>query len=85
MILPIYPNPGRKEIVETSRSMYVFKIRLKYDWVKQGGERIKPTTWRPGKPQPKSEPAKIYIELGGKGSIIHDENWEHFFSKGLVN
>ena len=85
MILPIYPNPGRKEIVETSRSMYVFKIRLKYDWVKQGGERVKPTTWRPGKPQPKSEPAKIYIELGGKGSIIHDENWEHFFSKGLVN
>ena len=82
MILPIYPNPGGKEIVETNKNMFVFKIRVKYDWVKQGGKRIKPGD--PSGLKPKSEPAKIYIELGGKESIVHDENWEKFFSKGLV-
>ena len=29
-------------------------------------------------------PKKIAIELGGKDSIIHDENWEKFVKKGLV-
>ena len=29
-------------------------------------------------------PQKIAIELGGKDSIIHDENWDKFVDKGLV-
>ena len=27
---------------------------------------------------------KVFIELGGKDSVIHDENWDDFFEKGLV-
>ena len=41
----------------------------------------------PGDPsgiKPKSEPAKVFIELGGKGSVIHDENWNDFVKKELV-
>ena len=30
-------------------------------------------------------PKKIAIELGGKDSIIHDENWEKFVKKGYVD
>jgi len=33
---------------------------------------------------PKSEPAKVFIELGGAKSIVHDENWQDFVKKGLV-
>ena len=87
-IVPQYPGPGGKKVEETSiggrgdKSM--FKIRVSYLWVKQDGERVNPTTWSPGKPKPKSEPAKVFIELGGKDSIVHDENWDEFFRKELV-
>jgi len=89
-IVPQYPGDGGKvkKKVETSiggrgdKSM--FKIRVSYLWKKQDGERVNPTTWSPGKPKPKSEPAKVFIELGGAGSVVHDENWDKFFSEGLV-
>ena len=83
-VLPIYPNPGGQEIVETDKDMDMFKIRVSYEWTKQdvGGKKIR---IKYGQPGAKSAPAKVFIELGGKRSIIHDENWEHFFSKGLVN
>ena len=33
----------------------------------------------------KSEPAKVFIELGGKKSIVHDENYIDFIDKGLIS
>ena len=82
-VMPIYPNPGGKEVVETDKDMDMFKIRVSYEWTKQdvGGKKIR---IKYGQPGAKSAPAKVFIELGGKKSIVHDENWEHFFSKGLV-
>ena len=70
--------------METDKDMDMFKIRVSYEWTKQdvGGKKIR---IKYGQPGAKSAPAKVFIELGGKKSIIHDENWEHFFSKGLVN
>ena len=65
--------------------MDMFKIRVSYLWVKQGGERVNPKTWSPGKPKPKSEPAKVFIELGGAKSIVHDENYIDFINKGLIS
>ena len=80
-ILPIYPGKGGK--VETDKDNGMFKIRVSYMWTKQGGARL-----RPGDPSPsltaKSEPAKVFIELGGKKSIVHDENWDTFVKKGLI-
>ena len=87
-ILPIYPGDGskvkKKEEKDKDKSM--FKIRVSYEWTKQdiGGEmkRIKP-----GEDYgltPKSAPFKVFIELGGAKSIIHDENWDEFVNKGLV-
>jgi hypothetical protein len=83
-ILPIYPGDGGKvkRKVETDKDHDMFKIRVSYLWVKQGGKRIKPGD--PSGIKPKSEPAKVFIELGGKDSIIHDENWSKFVKKGLV-
>ena len=87
-ILPIYPGDGGKvkKKIEKDKDMDLFKIRVSYEWTKQdvGGEmkRIKP-----GKDYgltPKSAPFKVFIELGGAGSIIHDENWDDFVEKGLV-
>ncbi len=86
-ILPIYPNPkGGTEIVEKDQEMNMFKIRVSYEWTKQnvGGKKIRITPKESRGMTPKSAPAKVFIELGGKGSIVHDENWEKFFSKGLV-
>mgnify|MGYP004279456437 CR=1 FL=1 len=79
-VMPIYPNPGGKEVVETDKDMDMFKIRVSYEWTKQdvGGKKIR---IKYGQPGAKSAPAKVFIELGGKKSIVHDENWEHFFSK----
>ena len=92
-IVPQYPGDGvkvKKRTEETTiggrgdKSM--FKIRVSYEWTKQdvGGEmkRIKP-----GEDYgltPKSAPFKVFIELGGAKSIIHDENWDDFVDKGLV-
>ena len=75
--MPIYPNPGGKEVVETDKDMDMFKIRVSYEWTKQdvGGKKIR---IKYGQPGAKSAPAKVFIELGGKKSIVHDENWEHF-------
>jgi hypothetical protein len=83
-ILPIYPNPSGKEIVERDKNKSMFKIRVSYEWTKQdvGGKKIR---LQYGQAGAKSAPAKVLIELGAKKSIVHDENWEHFFSKGLVN
>ena len=84
-ILPQYPGDGgkvkKKDEKDTDLSM--FKIRVSYVWTKIGGARL-----RPNDPSPsltaKSEPAKVFIELGGKKSIVHDENWDKFIKKGLV-
>ena len=84
-ILPQYPGDGgkvkKKDEKDTDLSM--FKIRVSYVWTKIGGARL-----RPNDPSPsltaKSEPAKVFIELGGKKSIVHDENWKDFVKKGLV-
>jgi len=84
-ILPQYPGDGGKikKKTESNKDMSMFKIRVSYLWIKQGGARL-----RPGDPSPsmtaKSEPAKVFIELGGKKSIVHDENWKEFVKKGLV-
>jgi len=87
-ILPIYPGDGGKvkKKIEKDKDMDLFKIRVSYEWTKQdvGGEmkRIKP-----GEDYgmtPKSAPFKVFIELGGKESIIHDENWDDFVDDGLV-
>jgi len=87
-ILPIYPGDGGKvkKKIEKDKDMDLFKIRVSYEWTKQdvGGEmkRIKP-----GEDYgltPKSAPFKVFIELGGAKSIIHDENWDDFVEKGLV-
>jgi len=84
-VLPVYPGDGGKvkKKIETNQTMSMFKIRVSYMWIKQGGARL-----RPGDPSPsliaKSEPAKVFIELGGAKSIVHDENWNKFRDKGLV-
>ena len=89
-ITPQYPGDGGKVKKQNEKSIggrgdkSMFKIRVSYLWKKQDGERVNPTTWSPGKPKPKSEPAKVFIELGGAGSVVHDENWDKFFSEGLV-
>ena len=89
-IVPQYPGDGGKVKKKEETSIggrgdkSMFKIRVSYLWVKQDGERVNPTTWSPGKPKPKSEPAKVFIELGGAKSIVHDENWDDFVKKGLV-
>ena len=83
-ILPQYPGNGGGKVDESDHKMSLFKIRVSYLWVKQDGERVNPTTWSPGKAKPKSEPAKVFIELGGAKSIVHDENWDDFVKKGLV-
>jgi len=89
-ITPQYPGDGGKVKKQNEKSIggrgdkSMFKIRVSYLWKKQDGERVNPTTWRAGKPKPKSEPAKVFIELGGAKSIVHDENWEKFVKEGLV-
>ena len=74
---------GKGGKVETDKDNGMFKIRVSYMWTKQGGARL-----RPGDPSPslteKSEPAKVFIEIGGKKSIVHDENWDTFVKKGLI-
>jgi len=87
-IVPQYPGDGGKVKKKEETSIggrgdkSMFKIRVSYLWVKQGGKRIKPGD--PSGAKPKSEPAKVFIELGGAGSIVHDENWDKFVEKGLV-
>jgi len=87
-ILPIYPGDGGKvkKKVETDKDMDMFKIRVSYEWTKQDldGEKIRITPKESYGMTPKSAPFKVFIELGGKGSVIHDENWDKFFSEGLV-
>ena len=75
-VLPVYPGP--KGYVEKDKDMDMFKIRVSYLWKKIDGVRLK------GHEGGKSEPAKVFIELGGKKSIVHDENWDDFFEKELV-
>lgn len=87
-ILPMYPGDGDKvrKKEEIDKNMSMFKIRLSYEWTKQdvGGEMIRITPKDNYGMKPKSAPFKVFIELGGKGSVIHDENWSKFVDKGLV-
>jgi len=82
-ILPQYPGNGGGKVDETNHKMSMFKIRVSYLWKKQGGKRIKPGD--PSGATPKSEPAKVFIELGGAKSIVHDENYIDFIDKGLIS
>ena len=70
-VMPLY-NGKTKEPKDTN---YMFKIRIAYEFTKPEGSNI-----RSGPPAPN----KVYIELGGKGSVVHDENWDKFVDKGLV-
>ena len=87
-IVPEYPGDGDKVKKQEETSIggrgdkSMFKIRVSYLWIKQAGKRIKPGD--PSGVEPKSEPAKVFIELGGAASIVHDENWDKFVKKGLV-
>ena len=76
-VLPVYPGP--KGYVEKDKDMDMFKIRVSYLWKKIDGVRLK------GHEGGKSEPAKVFIELGGKKSIVHDENYIDFIDKGLIS
>ena len=71
-VMPLY-NGKTKEPKDTN---YMFKIRIAYEFTKPEGSNI-----RSGPPAPN----KVYIELGGKGSVVHDENWPKFLEKGLVS
>ncbi len=87
-ILPIYPSDGDKvkKIVEKDKDMDLFKIRVSYEWTKQDldGHQVRITPKESYGMTPKSAPFKVFIELGGKDSVIHDENWPKFVEKGLV-
>ena len=87
-ILPQYPGDGGKvkKKNETNQKMSMFKIRVSYLWKKQDvdGEKIRISPKESFGMTPKSEPAKVFIELGGAKSIVHDENWKDFVKKGLV-
>ena len=87
-ILPIYPGDGGKvkEKIEKDKDMDLFKIRVSYEWTKQDldGEKIRITPKDSYGMTPKSAPFKVFIELGGKDSVVHDENWNDFVEKGLV-
>ncbi len=72
-VMPLYL--GGK--TDSNNTNYMFKIRVAYKWKKQGGIRVKGQSGM-------AQPDKVYIELGGKGSIVHDENWDNFVKKGLV-
>ncbi len=78
-VMPIYPGNGGGEVVEKDKDMDMFKIRVSYLWKKIDGVRLK------GSEGGKSEPAKVFIELGGKKSIVHDENYIDFINKGLIS
>tara|TARA_B100000131_G_scaffold157492_1_gene152759 strand:+ start:530 stop:1915 length:1386 start_codon:yes stop_codon:yes gene_type:complete len=62
--------------VETSTDNALFKMRPSY--LKTGEKDAS------GKRQGKAYPNKIFIELGGVKSIVHDENYQDFLDKGLV-
>ena len=61
---------------ETSTDNALFKMRPSY--LKTGEKDAS------GKRQGKAYPNKIFIELGGVKSIVHDENFQDFLDKGLV-
>ena len=87
-ILPIYPGDGGKvkKKIEKDKDMDLFKIRVSYEWTKQDvdGEMIRIKPGEDYGKTPKSAPFKVFIELGGVDSIVHDENWDKFIEKGLV-
>jgi len=91
-IVPQYPGDGGKVKKQDEKSIggrgdkSMFKIRVSYLWVKQdvGGKQIRVSPEKSFGMTPKSEPAKVFIELGGAKSIVHDENWDDFVDKGLV-
>ena len=71
-IMPKYANG----IVETDTAKAIFVMRPSY--LHTGPKDAS------GKRQGKAYPKKIMIELGKKFSVVHDENWDDFVKKGLV-
>ena len=71
-IMPLYKG----KIKETNDKNFVFKIRVSYLKEKPPGSKD-----RTGP----AYPNKVFIELGGKGSIVHDENYQNFVERGLVD
>ena len=84
-IMPIYPGNGDKvkKTIEKDTNKEMYLIRVSYEWTKQdvGGKKIR---LQYGQAGAKSAPSKVIIELGRTNSIVHDENWEKFVDKGLV-
>ena len=69
-IMPVYPKGNKKE---STLSNCVYKMRISYLQTKEKGVKTG-----------KYMPTKIFIELGGKNSIVHDENFEKFIKKKLI-
>ena len=70
-IMPLYKG----DVKESNEKSFVFKIRVSYLKSKPPGSKD-----RTGP----AYPDKVFIELGGKKSIVHDENYNDFVEKGLV-
>jgi len=71
IIMPLYLG----KIEEKKESNQVFRFRISYLKSKPPGSKD-----RTGP----AYPEKIFVELGGKDSIVHDENYIKFASKNLV-
>jgi len=71
IIMPLYKG----KIKEPNESNQLYRFRPSYLKSKPPG-----STDRTGP----AYPEKIFIELGGVGSIVHDENYIKFVNKGLV-
>ncbi len=70
-IMPLYKG----DVKESNEKSFVFKIRVSYLKSKPPGSKD-----RTGP----AYPDKVFIELGGKKSIVHDENYNDFVEKGLA-
>ena len=71
IIMPLYKG----KIKEENESKQVYRFRPSYLKSKPPGSKDRTGPFYP---------EKMFIELGGKDSIVHDENYIKFVNKGLV-
>jgi hypothetical protein len=71
IIMPLYKG----KIKEENESNQVYRFRPSYLRSKPTGSKDRTGPFYP---------EKMFIELGGKDSIVHDENYIKFVNKGLV-
>ena len=78
-IVPTYPNRDKAEVVEKkiggTGDKSIFKMRISYLFSKPPGSKD-----RTGP----AYPNKMFIELGGAASIVHDENYIKFVNEKLI-